>query len=57
MFIGYTLFSRVDVECFKQALIKEKGRDIAVHFIQNKEWNKVEQFMQWAFKSEEEIRV
>lgn len=55
MFIKNSLFSKEDIDVFKQRLVKCRGRDIAVHFIQHKALNKVEHFVQWAFKSEEEI--
>ncbi|KJW01939.1 hypothetical protein RAT170B_1737 [Rickettsia argasii T170-B] len=56
MFMSSILVFEEDINMFKQMLVKDRGRDIAVHFIQNQEWSKVEQFMQWAFKSEKEIR-
>ncbi|WP_347938850.1 hypothetical protein [Rickettsia oklahomensis] len=56
MFISSALVSEEDINTFKQKFVKLKGHDIAVHFIQNNEWSKVVQFLEWAFKSADAIR-
>lgn len=54
-FINITLSSENDINELKEILIKVKGNEIAAHFLDEKTFDKIEYFMRWVFKSEEEI--
>lgn len=54
LFINYALSSDEDIRQLKQRLVKDNGREIMLHFLEQEALDKAERFMSWAFNSEEE---
>ena len=54
-FINCTFFSDEDINQMKKVFVQGYGRGLAISFLREREFHKLDRFLNWAFQSEEEV--